>query len=388
MSELVINSTKTYTNQDNSDSRITVHVGGSRSGKSWAILQWLIVQALTDKKIVTIVRKTIPSLKRTVLKDYRDIMNSLGIWSEDEFNVTDRIYTFYNDSEIQFISTDDPQKLRGLKSDLLWLEEANEIDIASFEQLSMRTTGQIILSLNPSISPFHWIRQLKDAAFHHTTYKDNPFIEDTIKRALEDLKHTNKQAYEIYTLGNWTTNERAIFQFEQVEWVDEEAELVAVGVDPGYSQDPTAIVTVLKNGNNIYLIENCYEKQMTTKEIADKLKEVTSNTRVEVFCDSAEPRLIDEIYKEGVNIKAVKKGPDSINFGIQVMKGYKLHIPKSCQNLVNEFYSYQWSVDKFQQVTDRPEGGFDHLIDATRYVFMMKLSNVATAKGKYVISIR
>jgi phage terminase large subunit len=127
---------------------------------------------------------------------------------------------------------------------------------------------------------------------------------------------------------------------------------------------------------------------MTTKEIADKLKEVTANTRVEVFCDSAEPRLIDEIYKEGVNIKAVKKGPDSINFGIQVMKGYKLHIPKSCQNLINEYYSYQWSVDKFQQVTDRPEGGFDHLIDASRYVFMMKLSNVATAKGKYVISIR
>ena len=125
MSELVINSTKTYTNQNNSDSRITVHVGGSRSGKSWAILQWLIVQALTDKKIVTIVRKTIPSLKRTVLKDFKDIMGILGLWLEDEFNVTDRIYTFYNDSEIQFISTDDPQKLRGLKSDLLWLEESN-----------------------------------------------------------------------------------------------------------------------------------------------------------------------------------------------------------------------------------------------------------------------
>ena len=388
MSELVINSTKTYKNQQNSPTRVTVHVGGSRSGKSWAILQWVIVQALSDKKTITIIRKTVPSLKRTIIKDFKDIMMSLGIWEEADYNITDRVYTFYNDSEIQFISTDDPQKLRGLKSDVAWFEESNEIDAESYQQITMRTTGQIILSLNPSISPFHWIRQLKDATFYHTTYKDNPYIEDTIKRGLEDLKHTNPKAYNIYTLGNWTTNERAIFTFEQVEWVDEEAELVAVGVDPGYSQDPTAIVTVLRNGNNIYLIENCYEKQLTTKEISEKLKEVTGNTRLEVFCDSAEPRLIDEIYKDGVNIKPVKKGPDSINFGIQVMQGYKIHIPKSCQNLVNEFYSYQWGVDKFQQVTDRPEGGFDHLIDAARYVFMMKLSNVATSKGKYVISIR
>jgi len=384
---LEINTTITYGNQQNSPHRVTHHIGGTRSGKTYAIIQWVIVQALQSKELVTIVRKTIPSLKRTVMKDFQDVMKSLEIWNDSDWNSTDRIYRFYNDSEIQFISTDDAEKLRGLKSTILWLEEANEIDEESYFQLQIRTTGPIILSYNPTISPFHWIRKMDDCQRYFTTYKNNPYLERSVVRAIEELQHTNPKAWKVYGLGEYTTNERAIFQFEVVEWVPEEAEFVCWGIDFGYAQDPTALVGIFKNGNNLYLIETLYERGMVTADIARALRNVV-NGREEIWADSAEPRLIEELYREGFNIKPVIKGKDSINFGIQVMQGYKIHIPKSCQNLVNEFYGYQWSVDKHQHVTDKPEGGLDHLIDAARYGCMMRLSNKATQAGKYIISIR
>ena len=388
MSELTINTTITYSNQENSTTRVTHHIGGTRSGKTYALLQWVIVQALETKQEVTIVRKTIPSLKRTIVKDFKDIMLSLGVWNDNEYNMSDRVYTFYNGSTIQFISTDDAEKLRGLKSSILWLEEANEIDEESYFQLQIRTTGPIILSYNPTISPYHWIRQMQECSRYFTTYKNNPYLEESVKRAIEELKSTNPKAWKVYGLGEYVGNERAIFQFEQCEWVPDDADFVCMGMDFGFSQDPTAIVSLFRRGTEIYLVENCYEKGMVTKEIAEKLKGIVGDNRWEIWCDSSDPRMIEELYRLGFNTKPVIKGKDSIKFGIQVLQNYKIFIPKTCQNLINEFYSYQWAMDKHQHVTDNPEGGMDHLIDAARYAAMMRLSNVATAKGKYVISVR
>jgi len=385
---LEINTTKTYQHQNDSTARVTIHYGGTRSGKTYALLQWCIVQALTDKENITIVRKTIPSLKRTIMKDFRDIMIGLGIWDENGFNSTDRVYEFYNGSVIQFVSTDDAEKLRGLKSSILWLEEANEIDSESYFQLQIRTTKKVILSLNPTISPYHWIREIEGAQTHFTTYRDNPYLERTVVRAIEELKHTNPKQWKVYGLGEFTTNERAVFQFTQIEWVPDDADFVCWGFDIGYAQDPCALVAIYKKGDrDLYLIESLYEKGMVTDDIIKHLRSCVKG-REEIWCDSSEPRLIEELYRAGFNAKPVVKGRDSINFGIQVMGNYNIHIPKSCSNLVNEFYSYQWSVDKHNHVTDKPEGGLDHLIDAARYGCMMRLSNKATAAGKYVISVR
>ncbi|MFN9903071.1 MAG: phage terminase large subunit, partial [bacterium] len=144
-------------------------------GKTWAILQWLLVQMISNDGLnVTVVRKTIPSLKRTVIKDFIDILKVLDIWREADYNISDRIWTYYN-STIQFISTDDAEKLRGIKSDILFIDEASEIDEESFFQLSIRTSGRIILAYNPTVSPYHWLRQMKDCGRYVTTYKDNTF---------------------------------------------------------------------------------------------------------------------------------------------------------------------------------------------------------------------
>jgi len=385
---LEINSTITYTNQENSPTRITIHYGGTRSGKTYALLQWIIVKCLEGSEDVVIVRKTIPSLKRTIIKDFEDLMQGMGIWNANDFNITDRIYTFYTGSTISFISTDNPEKLRGLKSSILWLEEANEVDEESWFQLRIRATGPIILSLNPTISPHHWIRNIDNATAYFTTFRNNPYLEKEVVNSIKDLERTNPKAWRTYGLGEFVQNDKAVFEFNVVDWIPDDAEFVCIGIDFGFSSDPTAIVSLFRKDRDIYLVENCYERGLVTSDIGNKLKTIIGDNRWEIWGDSAEPRLIEELYRLGLNIRPVIKGRDSINFGIQVMQNYTINIPKSCNNLLNEFYGYEWESDRFGRQLDKPIDFQNHLIDAARYAAMMRLSNVATARGKYVIKVR
>jgi phage terminase large subunit len=383
--QINIDTTITYGHVQNAKSRITQHIGGTRSGKTYAILQWLLVQMISDDGLnVTVVRKTIPSLKRTVIKDFIDILKSLDIWNESDYNGTDRIWKYYN-SNIQFISTDDAEKLRGIKSDILFIDEASEIDEESYFQLSIRTTGRIILAYNPTVSPYHWLRQMGDCERYVTTYKDNGFLPAEMIKAIEELEIKNPKYWKIYGKGEFAPNDKAIFKFDTCNEFD--ADFIGFGIDFGFSSDPTALVAVYRSGNRLYLEELLYEKGLVTKDIIDKLHKLDITKQEEIWADSAEPRLIEELYRSGFNIKPVVKGKDSIKFGISVMQNYEILITSKSQNLINEMYSYQYASDKYGYVTDVPEGGLDHLIDAARYCCMMKLSQQAQNKGKYAITI-
>ena len=382
--EITIDTTVTFDNILNSIARTTHHIGGTRSGKSFAILQYSIVQAIEHPQTITIVRKTIPSLKRTIIKDFIDILKSLQLFREDDWNVTDRVYKL-QDSVIQFISTDDAEKLRGVKSDILFIDEASEIDEESFFQLSIRTSGKIILAYNPTISPFSWLRKMQDCERFITTYRDNPYLPKEMIKAIEDLQLTNPKYWKIYGQGEYAANDKGIFEFELCDTI--EADFLCFGFDAGYSNDPCALVAIYKNSDTRFLEELIYEKGMVTNDIINRLKYLEIDKMQTIWCDSSEPRLIEELYRSGFNTKPVVKGKDSINFGIQVMKNYKIKILKSSQNLINEMYAYQYETDKHGYVTDRPEGGLDHAIDAARYGCMMSLSQKAQAKGTYAITI-
>lgn len=386
MSSLNIQTTKTYQNIQNSQLRITQHIGGTRSGKTYAILQWLIVQALTRAGIeITVVRKTIPSIKRTVFKDFKDILQDLKLWDSERINNAERVYTFSNNAKMQFINTDDPDKLRGVKSDILFVDEASEIAQEAYFQLSIRTAGKILLAYNPTISPYHWLRQMDDCERYVTTYKDNPFIPDEMVKSIEKLQETNEKYWKIYGLGEFAQNEKAIFSFDVMDTIPTNAlELLGLGIDFGYTNDPTALVAVYKLGDTLYLRELIYETHMVTKDIIDRIKSFNLG-KVELWGDSAEPRLIEELYRAGINIKPVKKGPDSVNFGIAVMQNYKLVVEKNSQNIINELYAYQWLEDKNGIVLNKPEGGLDHAIDAARYVIMSKLNAGTRDKKKLII---
>ena len=381
-----INTTITFDNLLNSRKRITQQIGGTRSGKSTAVLQYLIVQGLQSKHDIIVVRKTVPSLKRTVIKDFKDIMVGLGIWDTESYNISDRIYTFHNGSTISFLNTDDPAKLRGVKSNILFIDEASEVEEESFFQLKIRCEGQIILAFNPTVSPYHWLRQMEDCERFVTTYKDNPFLPEQMVKEIESLKDKNPKLWTIYGLGEYAANEKAIFSFQIVDEIPVE-ELVAIGMDFGFSNDPTALVAVHKKGDMIYLRELLYEKGLVTKDIIEKLDNLNIG-KTEIWADSAEPRLIEELYRSGFNIKPVKKGPDSIKFGIGVLQNFGLCVDRKSQNLINELYAYEWATDKYGYQLDKPQGGLDHLIDALRYVAMMRLSIKSENRGKYTISFK
>jgi phage terminase large subunit len=385
---VTIETTITFEHLNECNKRIIHCVGGSRSGKSYGITQWLIVQALQNQIDISVVRRTIPSLKRTNIKDFKSIMEEIGIWSESNYNISDRVYRMSNGSTFNFINTDDPEKLRGYSSDILWLDEASEIDEESYFQLSIRTKGKIILSYNPTVSPYSYIRQMygrEDVQAYVTTYKDNPYLPKEMVKAIEDLQHTNNKKWLIYGKGEFAPNERSIFNFDVIDSYD--ADFVGFGIDFGFSSDPTALVAVYKSSDTLYLEELIYERGLVTKDIIDRLNRLDITKSETIWADSAEPRLIEEIYRSGFNIKPVTKGKDSIKFGISVMQNYKIKIHKNSQNLINEMYSYQYQQDKHGYVTDVPEGGLDHLIDAARYCCMMTLSQKAVNKGKYSFTI-
>lgn len=384
--EVTIDTTVTFDNLLQSNKRITQHIGGTRSGKTYAILQWLIFRALQERLDVTVVRRTVPSLKRSVIKDFKEILTNLNLWETERYNISDRIFSFSNGSSLSFINTDDPEKLRGVKSDVLFIDEASEQDEESYFQLSIRCKGDIVLAYNPTISPYHWLRKMEDCERFVTTYQDNPYLPEEMVKAIEELQHKNPKYWIIYGKGEFAPNDKSIFSFQIVDEMPV-CELVAFGMDFGFSNDPTALVAVHKQGDMLYLREMLYEKGMVTKDIINKLDSLNvGNT--EIWADSAEPRLIEEIYRAGFNIKPVKKGPDSIRFGIGVLQNFGICVERNAQNLINELYSYEWATDKYGHQLDKPQGGLDHLIDSVRYVAMSRLSIKAENKGKYTLSFR
>ena len=383
-----INTTITFDNLLSAKKRITQHIGGTRSGKTYAILQYLIVKALQEPQNITIVRRTVPSLKRSVIKDYKEIMIDLGIWSNESYNISDRVYTFANGSLISFVNTDDAEKLRGVKSDILFIDEASEQHEEAYFQLSIRTTGEIILAFNPTISPYHFLRSMDDAEVFNTTYLDNPYLPEQMVKEIEALELKNPKYWKIYGLGEYAANEKAVFNNFQILEEMPVHELVGFGLDFGFSQDPTALVAVHRHHDMLYVRELMYDTGLTTQDIVNRLKSLNIGRTDEIWADSAEPRLIEEIYRSGFNIKPVKKGPDSINFGISVLQNFALNVDSKSTHLIDELYSYEYRTDKNGIVLDKPQDFNNHLIDALRYLAMSRLSIKQKIKGKYTLSFK
>ena len=392
MSELKINTTITFQNAWDCQKKIQLHQGSARSGKSFALLQYLIVKALSEKLLISVVRKTFPALRTSALRDFKDIMQEMGLWDDERWMATEKVFTFDNDSQIEFFSTDNAEKLKGLRRNVLWIDEANELSYDQYLQLAIRTTGTIILSFNPSFSPKHWIiSQVQtgdDCATFITTYKSNPYLPLEQVRFIEKYRETNPRFWMTYGLGQFAVNEKQIYEFEIVDSFDmDTADFICFGMDIGYVSDPTALVSIWKAGNSLVVNEHIYQKGLITAEILELLRGNVDSKDI-IVVDSAEPRLIDEIKRGGFPLaRGVKKGKDSIQWGIDLVKQFNLVIPKNNTNLIEELYSYEWIDDGNGNVTNIPIDAHNHLLDALRYGVMERLNAKKLNAGKYVISI-
>ena len=381
----IIQTTKIFTTVDNavqSGYKIVSAQGSSRSSKTYNILIYLLSYNLANKKSLSIVRKTLPALKGSVFRDFKEIMqDKFKIWDNRCMNKSEMVYTFPNGSFVEFFSTDDEQKIRGRKRNILYCNEANEISFLEWQQLIMRTTDFSIVDYNPSFSDEHWLCELnKDYRTYHfiSTYKDNPFLEQTIIDEIESLEHKNKVLWTVYGLGLQAMAEGLVFpEFEIIDEFPANAKQVAAGLDFGYSSDPTAIVKCGILDGRLYLDEQCYRTHMLTSEIIKELKKLG----LFVYADSADPRLIQEIANAGIIIFPADKYKGSVMGGLFKMMEYKLCVTKRSVNYIRELKNYVYEQNKDGKFINQPIDAYNHLIDGTRYYTIGKLlGKVLTSK--------
>lgn len=369
--------------------RIRIIQGGTSSSKTFTILPLLIQYAIqTPKSEISVVSESIPHLKRGALKDFIKIMEWTNNFNANNFNKSNLTYKFSNGSYIEFFSADQPDKLRGARRDVLFINECNNVSFESYQQLAIRTKKFIYLDYNPTNEFWVHTELINDnnSDFIILTYKDNEALDPAIVKEIEKAKVKAETSsywenwWKVYGLGQIGTLEGVIFNnWQTIDVLPTDARLLGYGVDFGYSNDPTAIVEVYKWNDKRIVNEICYQKELSNSQIAKLI-----TTKNIAYCDSAEPKSIAELVSYGVNATAVRKGNDSINFGIQVMQEQEYLITKQSTNLINELRKYAWDKDKKTGATlNKPIDMFNHAIDAFRY---HEMESIGTPnKGNYYV---
>ncbi len=346
------------------DKRFIINEGGSRSSKTYSLCQLMIIYCLqNNNKVVSVIRKTFPALRATVLRDFIEILKEIGLYKQDSHNKSEHIYTFANGSMVEFFSVDDEQKIRGRKRDIAWCNEANELYFDDFTQLNMRTENKLIFDYNPSESA-SWLYELpaEESIKIKSTYKDNPFLPDSIKAQIEDLARTDEALYQIYALGEKATSKSNIYS----NWsfvAHRPAKFVkyVYGLDFGYNH-PTALMRVYYCDNDVYIEPVIYESYLTTTMLIEKLGSLGIEQTVTILADYSRPEIIKEMNIAGYDVqnanKVVKKGIDNLkSFGV---------ICQDDKALKREYENYKWKkIGDF--ITDEPVKLYDDAMDAIRY---------------------
>ena len=361
--------------------RIKVIQGGSSAGKTISILILLIDKCIKNPGLeVSVVSESIPHLRRGCVKDFLKIMKETGRYIPNNYNKTLLRYEFTNGSYIEFFSADSEEKLRGGRRQILYINECNSIQYESYLQLAIRTSGDIYLDYNPS-SKFWAHSEIigqADTDFLIVTYKDNEGLPDEVVKMLESNREKAKTStywenwVRVYLDGEIGQIEGTIFtDFELLDKIPEEARLLGHGIDFGYSNDPCAVISLYKWNEDIIVDEIVYQTGLLNSELSNLLK--SNNITGEIYCDSAEPKSIQELRRMGHNAKPVEKGKDSVNYGIQILQQKHMYVTRRSRNLLEEFSKYMWKKNRDGGYEKTPIDAYNHACDALRYIAMSKL---------------
>ena len=375
--------TRTYDALNNSDIRFVIEQGGSRSSKTVSLCQLMIVYCLANpNKIVSIVRKTLPALKGSVMRDFFEILRGCEKYNPTNHNKTDNMYLFDNGSMVEFFSVDDEQKLRGRKRDICWVNESNDISFEEYLQLNMRTTEKMFFDFNPS-EMFHWLYDLisrPESILIKSTYHDNPFLPNSLVVEIENFKNIDEDYYRVYALGEKGHGKTTIYThwkyFESAPQTHE----TTYGLDFGFNA-PTSLVRIDIIDNRYYVKELIYESGLTSQDIINKLRTLNISSSDNIICDSARPEIIEDLKRNRFNalsaIKDVKDGIDSV-------KTSELFIHKESLNILKELSSYKWKMSG-EIVLDEPVKLNDHHMDSIRYGIHYHKQKNKKASGVYHI---
>ena len=351
--------------------RIKIIQGGTSAGKTFGILPILIDKAAkTGGLEISVVAESIPHLRRGALRDFLKVMKWTNRFVDERFNKSLLKYEFANGSFIEFFSADDSSKLRGARRDILYVNECNNVNFEAYNELSIRTKKEIYLDFNPANE--FWVEEIKEDAeadFIILTYKDNEALDKGIVDQIEKNRLKAETStywrnwWKVYGLGELGMLEGVVFSnWKPIDIIPKEARLIGLGMDFGYTNDPTSIIEVWKHNETRILNEVTYQTGLLNSDIAKLLPK-----DVPVYADSAEPKSIADIQRYGITIKGVTKGRDSINYGIDVMQRENYLVTSKSINLIKELRSYCWDSDKTGKRLNKPVDNYNHAIDAVRY---------------------
>ena len=376
--------------------RIKVIQGGSSAGKTIAILILLIDRCIKTPNLeVSVVSESIPHLRRGCVKDFLKIMKETGRFIPQNYNKTLLRYEFTNGSYIEFFSADSEEKLRGGRRQILYINEANSINYEAYLQLAIRTSQDIYLDYNPSSKFWAHTEVIgqPDTDFTILNYKDNEGLPIEVVMMLESNREKAKTSSywenwcRVYLDGEIGQIEGTIFtDFEIIDKIPEDARLLGWGIDFGYSNDPCAVVGLYKWNEDIIVDEIVYQTGLLNSELSNLLKsnEVTG----EIYCDSAEPKSIQELRRMGHNARPVEKGKDSVNYGIQILQQKHMFVTRRSRNLLDEFSKYMWKKNRDGGYEKTPIDAHNHACDALRYIAMSKLGarkeNIAVPRVNFL----
>ena len=365
--------------------------GGTSAGKTFGILPILIDKALRQPNLeISVVSESIPHLRRGALKDFLKIMLMTGRYKDYQFNKSTLKYTFSNGSYIEFFSIDQEDKLRGARRNVLYVNEANNVYFESYNQLAIRTSGDIWIDFNPTNSFWAHTELVgqEDVDYITLTYKDNEALPKTIIKDIEAAKQKAETStywsnwWNVYGLGQIGSLEGAcIPDWKEIKVLPEEARLLCYGMDFGYTNDPTTLVALYKYNNSYIFDEIIYKKGLLNSDISNLLK--SNEIKEMIYADSAEPKSIAELSSYGHLVLPVKKGKDSIVYGINLINQNEIYITSRSHNLIHELQNYIWMKDREGVKLNKPIDAFNHCIDAARYAITSQLEN--PHKGNYNI---
>lgn len=381
MASLEINHTEVFTrNLDayNDGKRYILNQGGSRSSKTYSLCQLLIYICLTKKVSASIVRQSLPSLRGSVMRDFFEILKDLNIYDANSHQKTENYYKFPNGSMVEFFATIDDQKLRGRKRDILYMNEANEISFAEFNQLVLRTTSAVFIDYNPSDTESYIYDLLKDeekSILIKSTYKDNPFLEKQQVDYIENLINVDENWYKVYALGERPISESRIYNHFKLYSDEQKSTDWCYGLDFGYNH-PCALVKVQFVENRVYIEELLYKQKLTVSELIDEVRILISDNKP-IYCDSARPEIIAELRQRGLSAKESNK---SVKEGINAVKSSLIYIDVNSTNILKEYKLYSWKM-KGEQVTDEVIKMNDDAMDAMRYAIFTHQKRKFNSKG-------
>lgn len=365
--------------------------GGQGASKTVSIVQLLIQSLLNSEKEATILSSELSKMKRTVIRDYVKICKDWGVIQNiQDFNRSESKHEYPNGSYLDFLGADVNDVGKGFRRDILYINEADKMDIDTAVQFISRA-GLTIIDYNPD-KLFWGDDYINENNFITLTFEDNEYLATSEVKSIRDYKikgfhdttldfhslfkeENVKSKYwankwRVYGLGMVGALDGVVFEnWTTCKEIPSHARLMGYGLDYGYRNDPTALTAIYYADNTWYLDELIYETGLLNRAISERMTSLGCDKYTTITGDSAEMKSNAELRTYGWRVQDAKKGADSIVFGVSRMQELNIVITERSKNIINEFQKYIWAVDKSNVSLNKPIDDYNHAIDGIRYYF-------------------